>query len=446
MTSRFLTTLLAIAFFSMPAQAQFWEITTGPPASTTCLATNSKGHVFAGTASSAVYRSTDLGVTWERYDQGIDDGISNFKTVNMIKVGVNDELFASVNGLGVLRSRDDGKTWQILPINIDVKPTSRITVSTEVINNKSAVFVGYDGGSASLFMRYSDNGGDSFVEIPKSNIPSAASSIFEVFLSPNSNLMFVLVSYNKGLYRSTNMGTSWTRIDSDPSSGESNDNFLTMTANRNGVLYIGRNSLPGSTKSPNAVVMRSTNDGTSWEYLLNGWDNRDVTNNRIQGISFGKDNDVYAITEKVSGVFYSSNGGDQWVSRNDGLPGDASGQDIVVTNNNHVFVAPTGAFIHRHLDPTMSVKEDIASILQNTTAYPNPARDEVFITVDLASDAAVNIDLTSIGGMQAVTPYHAMHGAGQHTISFNTSHLAPGLYAWTMSAGGEVKRGTVVVR
>jgi hypothetical protein len=242
------------------------------------------------------------------------------------------------------------------------------------------------------------------------------------------------------------MGTSWTRIDSDPSSGESNDNFLTMTANRNGVLYIGRNALPGSTKSPNAVVMRSTNDGTSWEYLLNGWDNRDVTNNRIQGISFGKDNDVYAITEKVSGVFYSTNGGDQWVSRNDGLPGDASGQDIVVTNNNHVFVAPTGAFIYRHLDPTMSVNEGISTILHNTTAYPNPARDEVFITVDLASDAVVNIDLTSIGGMQAVTPYHAMHGAGQHTISFNTSHLSPGLYAWTMSAGGEVKRGTVVVR
>lgn len=445
MTMRFLATVVAIAVISIPSTAQFWQNTEGPPAATSCLATNSKGMVFAGTPFSAVYRSTDLGVTWVRFDNGIDDGGPNFVIVNMIKVGANDELFAAVNGLGVLRSRDDGQTWQKLNINIDVASSARISVSTKIVGGTTQVFVGYDAGAKALMMRLSEDGGETFVEIPKSNLPSAASSLFETFLSPNSNKLFVLVSYNKGLYRSSNRGTTWTRIDSDPASGESDDNFQTMTADRNGVLFIGRNALPGSTKSPNAVVMRSKDDGEKWEYLLNGWDNRDVTNNKIGGIAFGKDNDVWVITEKTSGVFHSTNGGDLWVSQNDGLPGDGSGQDIAVTSRNHVFVAPNGAPIHRHIDPTTSVNDELPAVVRETAAYPNPVRDQVFINFDLATDALVRIDVMSVGGEQVATSYVERHGVGRHTVSFPTTTLAPGLYVWSVTTGGEVKHGRFVV-
>lgn len=445
MTLRFLATVVAIAVLSLPSTAQFWQNTEGPPAATSCLATNSKGMVFAGTAFSAVYRSTDLGTSWVRYDNGIDDGGPNFVTVNMIKVGANDELFAAVNGLGLLRSRDDGQTWQKLNIGITVAPSARISVSTKVVGSTTQVFLGYDAGAKALMMRFSEDGGETFVEIPKSNLPSAASSLFETFLSPNSYKMFVLVSYNKGLYRSTNRGTSWTRIDSDPQSGESDDNFQTMTADRNGVLYIGRNALPGSTKSPNAVVMRSKDDGEKWEYLLNGWDNRDVTNNKIGGIAFGRNNDVWVVTEKTSGVFYSSNSGDQWISQNDGMPGDGSGQDIIATSRNHVFVAPNGSFIHRHIDPTTSVDENIPSIVRETSAFPNPVRDQVFVNVDLAADAFVRIDVMSVGGEQVVPSYQSTMSAGQHTVSFMTSSLAPGMYMWTLTTGGQMQRGTFVI-
>jgi photosystem II stability/assembly factor-like uncharacterized protein len=91
--------------------AQYWEITAGPPAATTSLATNSQGHVFAGTSSSAVYRTTNLGLDWERLDNGIDDGGPNFVTISQMVVGVNDELFAAVNGKGIFRSRDNGTPW-----------------------------------------------------------------------------------------------------------------------------------------------------------------------------------------------------------------------------------------------------------------------------------------------------------------------------------------------
>ena len=443
MVLRYTAVLLTFLLVSSPVLAQFWEETSGPPASVTCMITNSDGHVFAGTPFSAVYRTTDNGETWERKDKGIDDGGPNFFPVNSLALGVNDEIFAAVNGLGLLRSRDNGENWTKLDIDLDIAPNSRLSVSTEDLGNGSAgVFVSYDAGAANLHLRFSDNSGESFVEIPKSNLPSAMSSIFETFLSPNSDKMFILVSYNKGLYRSSNMGQNWTRIDSDPSSGESDDNFLTMRAAPNGTLYIGRNALASSSKSKNAVVMRSTNDGESWEYLLEGWDNRDVTNNQVLGIAFGPGNDVWAITKNTSGVFYSSNGGDNWISRNEGLPGDGSGSGVAVTKDGHVFVAPTGASVHRHM-ATVSVEEATPHVVRNVKLAPNPTRDRIFVTVDLDHDAMVQIELVSSQGVVVAQPMQRMMSAGQHTVTFPTNGLSSGAYVWVVRSGADVRTGTL---
>lgn len=438
--------LAAFLILSVQASAQFWEASAGPPASTNCIASNAQGHVFAGTAYSAIYRSTDLGQSWVRLDKGIDDGGANFHSVDAIRIAEDGTLYACVKGYGLLRSKDNGDNWEKLPIGIEPSSSARISASLEKLpNGKTAVFVGYDAGRPDLFMYYSADGGDTFTEIPKSNLPSAMSSIFETFMSPNSDLMFVLVSYNKGLYRSSNMGGQWTRIDSDPNSGESDDNFLTMTANRNGVLYIGRNSLPGSTKSPNAVVMRSTNDGTSWEYLLEGWDNRDITNNRIRGIAFGPGDDVWAITEKSSGVFYSSNGGLNWTSKNDGLPSSGSGYGITVTPQNDVYVAPAGEFIHRHLT-TSSVEEELPVTLRAGLAYPNPTRDRVSVDVTLDAPSTVQMVLTNVQGNQVLEPYDVVLGAGSHTLTLHTDALPAGMYAWRLIAGSQLQTGTFVIR
>lgn len=437
--------LAAFCLVTIQATAQFWEVTSGPPAATNCMASNSLGHVFVGTSYSAIYRTTNYGGTWVRLDNGIDDGGADFHSVETIKVAHNGTIFAGVKGFGLVRSTNNGDTWQKLDLGIEVSPSARISVSTEMLpDNNVAVFVGYDAGRPDLFMYYSSNGGDSFNEVPKSNLPGAMSSIFETFMSPNSNLMFVLVSYNKGLYRSSNMGQSWTRIDSDPNSGESDDNFLTMTANAQGVLYIGRNALPSSTKSPNAVVMRSTNDGTSWEYLIQGWDNRDITNNRIRGIVFGPGNDVWAITEKTSGVFYSTNGGDSWVSQNDGLPGGGSGYGIAVTPGNDVFTAPAGEFVFRHLGPA-SVNELPLQLKVSSAAYPSPAREMVTIPLEVAAGIRASVSLVDATGREVLPARQFWLDGGQQSVFLNTSTLPRGLYVWQISTERGMQTGKIVV-
>lgn len=441
-----IVTIVAFIIASSFANAQFWEVTSGPPASTTCLVTNSKGYVFAGIESSAVYRTIDNGATWERKDRGIDDGGPYVYPVNQIRVGYNDVLFAAVNGLGILKSVDDGETWEKLNININIVPNSRLTVSTKVLpNNKMALFVGYDAGPPNLLLRFSDDDGETFDSIPKNGLPNSyITSIYDVFLSPNSDKMFIAVSYNMGLFRTTNRGKSWRRIEnSDTPSGESGDNFLTFAADRSGRIFVGRNALPASVRTPNAVVMRSSDDGEGWTYLLDGWDNRDITNNKITGIAFGANDEVWTITEKESGTFFSSNGGDSWINRNEGLESNGSGKGIATTLNNSVFVAPLGGQVYRHLIVN-SVNERSGSDLRVIRAMPNPASDIFTLYFDTEVQQSITLQLVSTDG-RLVSEYNKIYEPGNQRASIDVSSLPPGIYGWRLIAGGGFASGVVPV-
>lgn len=437
--------LLALCLSVMSATAQFWQATSGPAASVTCLVTNSKGHVFAGTDYSKVYRTTDRGDNWDFSDKGIDDGV-NFVTISSLKLGANDDLYAAVNGVGLFRSRDNGSTWQKLDIGINISPSARICVNTKLTSNGTTnIFVGYDNGPAELLMRLSLDNGDSFVEVPRSNIPGATSALFEVFQSPNSDKLFVLVAYNKGLYRSTNRGTSWTRIDSDPQSGESDDNFRVMSFDELGHLYIGRNALPASTKSKNAVVMKSTNDGDSWTYLTSGWDNSDITNNRVTGIAIGKAGNIWATTDKVSGPFHSTNYGATWTLIRDGLESaDGSSNGVVISKDNHVFVALKGSFVHRHLDPNADV-EDGRPFGLALDVSPVPVRETVAFSISSEYDATVVLSVYAASGQEVLS--QSIMQLGAHSANRLTLHadaFAPGAYVAVVRMGQHTLTRTFV--
>jgi photosystem II stability/assembly factor-like uncharacterized protein len=422
------------------ATAQHWEVTSGPPAEVTCMVHIDKSTVLAGTSSSAVYRTVDYGANWGRLDNGLDDGI-NFYTINQMAVGAKDVVFAAMNQKGVYRSRDGGFTWEKLPLT--VPSNARVSVSTRAFPDGSThVFVGVDATVSYLKMHYSTDDGNTWSDVKTSTLPSAMSSIFEVFISPNSNKLFALVSYNKGLYRTTNFGNSWTRIDSDPSSGESDDNFRTMTADVNGHLYVGRNSLPGSAKCKNACVMKSVDDGETWSYLLNGWNTGAVTNCRITGIAFGMNQTMYASTDK-DGMYFSMNRGDNWERKNDGMPGNGSSAAVVVTNRNHAFAAPIGEFVYRHLDPALSVDESFD--IQRSLIAPQPARAFVNVPLNSTVDATLTAQLFNIAGAEVMPAVQQRVAAGSHTLTLQTDGLPSGVYMYRIIGAGTAKTGTITV-
>ncbi len=429
------------------ASAQFWQNTDGPPSASTCMVTNSKGHVIVGTPFSKVYRTTDRGNSWVPFDNGIDDGGANWYPINQLSVAANDVLYAAVNGLGVLRSTNDGESWTKIDVGLTIAPNSRISISTKSPSGGPIqIFVGYDAGASNLKAQFSSDGGASFIPIPLTGLPSATSSLFEVFISPNSDKKFVSVAYNKGLFRTTDNGTSWRRIDNgDGNSNESDDLYATFAYDKNGHIYVGRNALPGSSKTTNAVVIKSVNDGEQWSYLLNGWDNRDVTNNRISAISFAANGDMWVTTEKNSGPFRGTNYGEVFTVVKDGLAGDGACSGVVVTKDNHVFIAPTGDPVHRHLDPASSVEETMPFTVR-TGIMPNPASDRVSVTVETDVPSNVVVDLLNVAGERVIDGHTAFvtPGASQR-ISLVTQGIPQGVYTLRAVANGNVTMQTVVI-
>ena len=78
------------------------------------------GSIFAAAASewhgSAIWRSSDLGETWEHSSEGLaygdEDGRRISKVSTLARAG--DRLLVGVEAPGIFESRDDGKTWSLL--------------------------------------------------------------------------------------------------------------------------------------------------------------------------------------------------------------------------------------------------------------------------------------------------------------------------------------------
>jgi len=70
------------------------------------LATNSSGHIFAG-SSSGVFRSTDNGDNWTQINNGF-----TISYVLALAFNSSNDVFAGTYGYGVFRSRDNGENWE----------------------------------------------------------------------------------------------------------------------------------------------------------------------------------------------------------------------------------------------------------------------------------------------------------------------------------------------
>jgi hypothetical protein len=188
--------------------------------------------------------------------------------------------------------------------------------------------------------------------------------------------------------------------------------------------------------------MKSTNDGETWSYLLDGWNTNAVTNCRVTAIAFGFGQTMYASTDK-DGIYYSSNRGVNWERKNDGMPGNGSAASVIVTNRNHAFAAPLGEFVHRHLDPTLSVEETFD--IQRSLIAPQPAHAYVNVPVISTVDAALTAQLYNIAGAEVMPAMQQHVAAGSHTLTLQTDGLPSGVYIYCVSGAGMAKTGTITV-
>lgn len=240
---------------------------------------------------SGIYSSTDKGQNWTKQNWNIEarDVISFASNENSIFLGTH---MATIN-----RTTDDGVSWSALRLKISGDPVTSLAVDQ---SNVYALI-----GSITIYR--STNNGQNWSDISP-NLPNVYFRTIKVI---NSTLF--AISTESIIYRSADMGATWTFCSSLESAP-----ILSIDSNSK---YLFAGTMKG--------VYQSSDNGTSWVHAGHDSMQFRVSSIAVNGdtIFAGTTNDPW---EKLSGVYMSVNNGKDWCQINDGLASYYISQMMVV--------------------------------------------------------------------------------------------------------------------
>jgi photosystem II stability/assembly factor-like uncharacterized protein len=342
----YLSTFNPTKTYTTTNEGEDWFETTSIGTEAYGLATDSAANVFAATFQ-GVFRSTDYGATWTQHT----DGLSTTETDHIAILSNGDLLVGTWYG-GVFRSSDHGEHWvqSGLAGAIHVEgifagpaglvfatayPTaSDLYRSTDYGNSWTSWPMLPHGGSSLAFDSFgrifasawhgpawvSSDGGVTWDSIGI-GLPGYVRGS-SIYVAPNDDVFLVMDQY--GIYRTTNVGNSWVRVDRR-TARNSGTTSITWTPSQN--LAIAANILG---------VLRSENFGTVWRMKSKGLGFTTVTALVDEPAGF-----VYAGTG--TGVLVSSDKGICWIQPDTGWA-PLSGNGFFRDSLGNIFVAAPGGF------------------------------------------------------------------------------------------------------
>jgi photosystem II stability/assembly factor-like uncharacterized protein len=176
-----------------------------------------------------VYKSTDAGDTWKL--TGLDDSeriariVIDPKNSDVVYVAATGHLWNSNDQRGVYKSTDGGKTWQrVLFVDKDtgcsdvaVDPQEPRIVYAGMWQFRRSPYFFTSGGPGSGFYKSTD-AGKTWAKLTK-DMPEGELGRIAIAVAPSRpNLVYAIIEAKKtALYRSEDLGESWTKMSSSPS-------------------------------------------------------------------------------------------------------------------------------------------------------------------------------------------------------------------------------------
>ena len=348
-------------------EGEQWSEATSIGTEAYALATNLQGDVFAATFQ-GVFRSTDFGESWTQHTTGL----TTTELDHIVALPNGDLLVGTWHG-GIFRSTDEGEHWSqsglssashiegIFPgrgglvfATISTMSDSNLYRSTDYGITWTPWPTPPYGGFTFAFDSFgrmyasaihgpawmSSNGGASWDSIGI-GLPGY---VYDSMIHVSSSDDVFLVISGRGVYRTTNMGQTWARVERRLARG-GGWGGMTWTPSKN--LAIAANILG---------VLRSDNSGTSWSMR-----NKGLGFTSVPALAADSTGLVYAGTG--IGVLMSSDQGENWLQPDTGDAPIAGNGFILDSLGNVIVAAPRGFFRSTNRGVTWS------SYQTNATAY-----------------------------------------------------------------------------
>lgn len=200
-----------------------------------------------------------------------------------------DRLYISTLDGQIYTSANAGASWQLL-VNLNEPLLVIDNLRVDRSDSKRIFAAGNRGNEAGGFF-YSTNAGQSWKEA-KDLSNQAIHSFTQAAYDPK----VLFVGTRIGVFRSTNSGEDWERVESGTS--PININSMAVDPNNLNTIYAGTTWRP----------YKSTDAGKSWRLIKTGM----IDDSDVFAISINQNEPSNLFASACSGIYHSTNGGENW--------------------------------------------------------------------------------------------------------------------------------------
>lgn len=346
-----------------------------------------RGLVFAATAGSGAYRSSDNGATWLSSEAGLQARylrgfVSKGKDLFVAAYDEYNPANPHITTPGIYRSNNNGTSWTAILIDTVRDAQGRIKTLHPFHSIISTGFGTLIAGGDDGVIARSGNGGVSWTKstvVPLTSrvIPSVTTLVVGL-----DNALFA-GTIGGGVYRSDDDGLSWRRVLGD-------ERGLPSSVLRVNHLIREQTAIFAAT---DAGIFRSLSNGLSWLRLNFPDSTTSRTDTVLPQSIIAVGGAIYAGTNS-HGVWRSLNDGLSWERVNEGLSDDADITSFAAVGTSDLYLGVHGGVVYRtSLQSSVNTARAFLEIPDNLTAKPG---DEIDIPIILKSIQAPPANIRSI--------------------------------------------------